>query len=110
MLIDSPLILSLLSGADETDEAEEEEGCCGEDHRPPAPSSTPDQSQSTTQDHEVASDEMGQVEAELSNVVPLPMEEEPGEDEDSNDQSVESLMADWQEDLEAFKQMEEDEL
>ncbi len=36
--------------------------------------------------------------------------EEPVVDEDSSSQSVDSLMADWQEDLEAFKQMEKDEL
>lgn len=115
VLIDSSPIPSLLSGGDETEEGEEEEeGCCEEDHGHPAPSSTPDQSLSTTQDQEVASDGTGKLEEEeeagLSNDVPLPVEEEPIEDEDPNDQSVDSLMADWQEDLEAFKQMEKDEL
>ncbi|XP_032428104.1 ER degradation-enhancing alpha-mannosidase-like protein 3 isoform X1 [Xiphophorus hellerii] len=36
--------------------------------------------------------------------------EEPRGDTDSNSQSVDELLADWREDLEAFKQMEKDEL
>uniref|UniRef100_A0A3Q3G2I6 alpha-1,2-Mannosidase n=1 Tax=Labrus bergylta TaxID=56723 RepID=A0A3Q3G2I6_9LABR len=36
--------------------------------------------------------------------------EEPDRDTDSSSQSVDQLLADWQEDLEAFKQMEKDEL
>uniref|UniRef100_A0A8C0YPW7 alpha-1,2-Mannosidase n=2 Tax=Cyprinus carpio TaxID=7962 RepID=A0A8C0YPW7_CYPCA len=36
--------------------------------------------------------------------------EEPAVDGDHSSQSVDSLMADWEEDLEAFKQMEKDEL
>lgn len=107
--IDCSPFVSLLSGADEAEEGEEE-GCCEEDHDHPAPSSTPDQSQSTTQDQEVAGEEAGRVEEGLSNDVPLTTEEEAVEDEDPNDQSMDSLMADWQEDLEAFKQMEKDEL
>lgn len=102
---------SLLSGGDETEEGDEEEGCCEEDHAHSASSSTPDQSQSTTQDQVVAGEEAGRLEEGLSNDVPLSAgEEEPVEDDDPNDQSVDSIMADWQEDLEAFKQMENDEL
>ncbi|XP_060788538.1 ER degradation-enhancing alpha-mannosidase-like protein 3 [Neoarius graeffei] len=98
-------------GGDEKEEGEEEEeGCCEEDHSHPAPSSTPDQSQSTTEDQEVASEETGRLEEGLSNDVPLTVGEEPVEDEDPNEQSMDSLLADWQEDLEAFKQMEKDEL
>lgn len=105
------MIQSLLSGGDEKEEGEEEEeGCCEEDHSHPAPSSTPDQSQSTTEDQEVASEETGRLEEGLSNDVPLTVGEEPVEDEDPNEQSMDSLLADWQEDLEAFKQMEKDEL
>uniref|UniRef100_A0AAX7TMB5 alpha-1,2-Mannosidase n=1 Tax=Astatotilapia calliptera TaxID=8154 RepID=A0AAX7TMB5_ASTCA len=37
-------------------------------------------------------------------------EEKPEEDTDSSSQSVDELLADWREDLEAFKQMEKDEL
>ncbi|GAA6105692.1 ER degradation-enhancing alpha-mannosidase-like protein 3 isoform X1 [Tachysurus ichikawai] len=101
---------SLLSGGDETEEGDEEEGCCEEDHSHSAPSSTPDQSQSTAQDQVVAGEEAGKPEEGLSNDIPLSVGEEPVEDDDPNDQSVDSIMADWQEDLEAFKQMENDEL
>lgn len=111
MLIDSSVIQSLFSGGDEKEEGEEEEeGCCEEDHSHSAPSSTPDQSQFTTKDQELGGEETEKLEEGLSNNVPLTMGEEPVEDEDPNDQSMDSLMADWQEDLEAFKQMEKDEL
>lgn len=100
----------MLSGGDETEEGEEEEGCCEENPGHPVPSSTPDQSQSTTQDQDVAGEEKGKQEEGLSNDVPLTSEEEPVEDEEASDRSVDLLMADWQEDLEAFKQMEKDEL
>jgi len=46
----------------------------------------------------------------LGSHVPVDVGEEPAVDSDSDSQSVDSLMADWQEDLEAFKQMEKDEL
>uniref|UniRef100_A0A8C4F979 alpha-1,2-Mannosidase n=1 Tax=Dicentrarchus labrax TaxID=13489 RepID=A0A8C4F979_DICLA len=39
-----------------------------------------------------------------------PAEEEPEGDTDSSSQSVDELLADWREDLEAFQQMEKDEL
>ncbi|XP_053360295.1 ER degradation-enhancing alpha-mannosidase-like protein 3 isoform X1 [Clarias gariepinus] len=100
---------ALLDGSgDETEEGEEDEGCCQENQDHPAPSPTPDQSQTTTPDQEEAGEETGTRQEEvLSNDVPLTVdEEEPVED----DQSMDSLMADWQEDLEAFKQMEKDEL
>lgn len=111
VLIDGSPVPSLLSGGDEAEEGEEEEeGCCEENHGHPAPLSTPDQSQPTTQDQDVAGEDKGKVEEGLSNDVPLTPEEESVEDEDPDDQSVDLLMADWQEDLEAFKQMEKDEL
>ncbi|XP_066500274.1 ER degradation-enhancing alpha-mannosidase-like protein 3 isoform X1 [Hoplias malabaricus] len=98
---------ALLDGsADET----EDEDCCTEDHNSPAPSSSPDQSQFTTQEQEIVGEESEQPEAEHKNETPESAGEEPAEDEDANNQSVDSLMADWQEDLEAFKQMEKDEL
>uniref|UniRef100_A0A4W4GHD5 alpha-1,2-Mannosidase n=1 Tax=Electrophorus electricus TaxID=8005 RepID=A0A4W4GHD5_ELEEL len=71
---------------------------------------TPDQSQFTTQEQEFAGEEPGRSEAGLSNDTPSSAEEGPVEDDSSKSQSVDSLMADWQEDLEAFKQMEKDEL
>uniref|UniRef100_A0A672LDI2 alpha-1,2-Mannosidase n=1 Tax=Sinocyclocheilus grahami TaxID=75366 RepID=A0A672LDI2_SINGR len=46
----------------------------------------------------------------LGSYVSVDVGEEPAVDGDSSSQSVDSLMADWQEDLEAFKQMEKDEL
>uniref|UniRef100_A0A8C2AHY6 alpha-1,2-Mannosidase n=1 Tax=Cyprinus carpio TaxID=7962 RepID=A0A8C2AHY6_CYPCA len=46
----------------------------------------------------------------LGSYVPVAVGEEPAVDGDHSSQSVDSLMADWEEDLEAFKQMEKDEL
>ncbi|XP_076860429.1 ER degradation-enhancing alpha-mannosidase-like protein 3 [Brachyhypopomus gauderio] len=92
-------------GVDETEQGDS----CTEDHSNPAHLATPDQSQFTTQEQDIVGEEPGRSEAELSNDVPSTAEE-PAEDGDSNNQSVDSLMADWQEDLEAFKQMEKDEL
>lgn len=46
----------------------------------------------------------------LGSYIPVDVGEEPAVDGDSGSQSMDSLMADWQEDLEAFKQMEKDEL
>uniref|UniRef100_A0A673JGE3 alpha-1,2-Mannosidase n=1 Tax=Sinocyclocheilus rhinocerous TaxID=307959 RepID=A0A673JGE3_9TELE len=46
----------------------------------------------------------------LGSYDPVDVGEEPAVDGDYSSQSVDSLMADWQEDLEAFKQMEKDEL
>lgn len=71
-----------------------------------------DQSQVTTQEQPVEGQESGTGPAEggASSKVAVDVGEEPAEDEDSSSRSVDSLMADWQEDLEAFKQMEKDEL
>lgn len=71
-----------------------------------------DQSQVTTQEQPVEGQESGTGPAEggASSNVAVDVGEEPAEDEDSSSRSVDSLMADWQEDLEAFKQMEKDEL
>lgn len=95
-------------GGDET----EDEDCCTEDHSSPAPSisASPDQSQFTTQEQELVGEESEKPEVEPSNEPAATAVEKPAEDEDSSSQSVDSLMADWQEDLEAFKQMEKDEL
>uniref|UniRef100_A0A8B9KSG3 alpha-1,2-Mannosidase n=1 Tax=Astyanax mexicanus TaxID=7994 RepID=A0A8B9KSG3_ASTMX len=62
-------------------------------------------------DREILGEESEKPEAEpSSDPAAGTVEEQPAEDEDSSSQSVDSLMADWQEDLEAFKQMEKDEL
>ncbi|XP_007245873.3 ER degradation-enhancing alpha-mannosidase-like protein 3 isoform X1 [Astyanax mexicanus] len=102
---------ALLDGSgDET----EDEDCCTEDHSSPTPSisASPDhQSQFTTHEQEILGEESEKPEAEpSSDPAAGTAEEQPAEDEDSSSQSVDSLMADWQEDLEAFKQMEKDEL
>ncbi|KAL7828971.1 hypothetical protein SRHO_G00326050 [Serrasalmus rhombeus] len=98
---------ALLDGSgDET----EEDDCCTEDHSSPAPSADSDQSQFTTQEPNIVEEESEQPEAGLGEETPASAVEEPVEDDDANSQSVDSLMADWQEDLEAFKQMEKDEL
>uniref|UniRef100_A0A8B9RG39 alpha-1,2-Mannosidase n=1 Tax=Astyanax mexicanus TaxID=7994 RepID=A0A8B9RG39_ASTMX len=65
----------------------------------------------TTHEQEILGEESEKPEAEpSSDPAAGTVEEQPAEDEDSSSQSVDSLMADWQEDLEAFKQMEKDEL
>ncbi|XP_071400464.1 ER degradation-enhancing alpha-mannosidase-like protein 3 isoform X1 [Centroberyx affinis] len=120
------------------DAQEEEEGCSTERTTPT--SSTPiDQSQmSTVELDESASEEVKPSEEEVSppdeevstpdEVSPSEQEEvsppeaepkterdsekreEPEGDSDLNSQSVDELLADWREDLEAFQQMEKDEL
>lgn len=94
------------------DGAAEEEDCSTEerDHSSPAPSEPVDQSQVTTQERTPGDSESVQPAEGLGSYVSVDAGEEPPADEDSNNQSVDSLMADWQEDLEAFKQMEKDEL
>uniref|UniRef100_A0A3B4D446 alpha-1,2-Mannosidase n=1 Tax=Pygocentrus nattereri TaxID=42514 RepID=A0A3B4D446_PYGNA len=62
------------------------------------------------QEPNIEEEESEQPEAGLGEETPASAVEEPVEDDDANSQSVDSLMADWQEDLEAFKQMEKDEL
>ncbi|XP_030640038.1 ER degradation-enhancing alpha-mannosidase-like protein 3 isoform X2 [Chanos chanos] len=97
------------------DRLEEEEDCSTEekDHSSPAPSTTLDQSQPSTQEEQTEESALGKEEVKPeqtvdSNEVTGAEEEELSDEGDS--QSVDSLMADWQEDLEAFKQMEKDEL
>ncbi|XP_056628408.1 ER degradation-enhancing alpha-mannosidase-like protein 3 isoform X1 [Triplophysa dalaica] len=91
----------------------EEEDCSMEEKDHSSDVSEPlDQSQVTTQEQPVEGQESGTGPAEggASSYVAVDVGEEPAEDEDSSSRSVDSLMADWQEDLEAFKQMEKDEL
>lgn len=87
----------------------EEEDCSTEekDHSSPEPL---DQSQVTTQEQAAEEQETVQSAEGLSSYVSMDVGEDPAVDEDSSSRSVDSLMADWQEDLEAFKQMEKDEL
>ncbi|TRZ01239.1 hypothetical protein DNTS_014814 [Danionella cerebrum] len=99
---------------DNMDGAEEEDCSTEEKEHSSASSGAVDQSQVTTQEQpagELAAREESVQSAEgLGSYVPLDSAEDPSEDEDSSSQSVDSLLADWQEDLEAFKQMEKDEL
>lgn len=90
-----------------------EEDCSTEEKGHGSDSSEPiDQSQVTTREQaaEVQESEAESVEGGATSYVSVDVGEEPAEDEDSSSRSVDSLMADWQEDLEAFKQMEKDEL
>uniref|UniRef100_A0A672L7G4 alpha-1,2-Mannosidase n=1 Tax=Sinocyclocheilus grahami TaxID=75366 RepID=A0A672L7G4_SINGR len=84
------------------------------DHTSPASLEPVDQSQLTTQEQTTDDSVLGQESVQpaegLGSYVSVDVGEEPAVDGDSSSQSVDSLMADWQEDLEAFKQMEKDEL
>uniref|UniRef100_A0A673GWH4 alpha-1,2-Mannosidase n=1 Tax=Sinocyclocheilus rhinocerous TaxID=307959 RepID=A0A673GWH4_9TELE len=98
-----------------TDGAEEEDCSTVEkDHTSSASLEPVDQSQVTTQEQTTDDSVLGQESVQpaegLGSYVSVDVGEEPAVDGDSSSQSVDSLMADWQEDLEAFKQMEKDEL
>uniref|UniRef100_A0A671KXQ5 alpha-1,2-Mannosidase n=1 Tax=Sinocyclocheilus anshuiensis TaxID=1608454 RepID=A0A671KXQ5_9TELE len=84
------------------------------DHTSPASLEPVDQSQLTTQEQTTDDSVLGQESVQpaegLGSYVSVDVGEEPAVDGDSSSQSVDSLMADWQEDLAAFKQMEKDEL
>uniref|UniRef100_A0A8C2AFW3 alpha-1,2-Mannosidase n=1 Tax=Cyprinus carpio TaxID=7962 RepID=A0A8C2AFW3_CYPCA len=98
-----------------TDGAEEEDCSTEEkDHTSPASSEPVHQSQVTIQEQTTDDSGVGQESVQpaegLGSYVPVAVGEEPAVDGDHSSQSVDSLMADWEEDLEAFKQMEKDEL
>ncbi|XP_048064799.1 ER degradation-enhancing alpha-mannosidase-like protein 3 isoform X4 [Megalobrama amblycephala] len=104
---------TLLDGS--TDGAEEEDCSTEEKGHSSSTSSEPvDQSQVTTQEQTAEDAVVGQDSVQpaegLGSYIPVDVGEEPAVDGDSGSQSMDSLMADWQEDLEAFKQMEKDEL
>ncbi|XP_056108308.1 ER degradation-enhancing alpha-mannosidase-like protein 3 isoform X3 [Rhinichthys klamathensis goyatoka] len=106
----------LLSDKARDRDGAEEEDCSTEekDHSCSTSSEPVDQSQVTTQEQTAEDSVVGQDSVQpvegLGSYVPVDVGEEPAVDGDSDSQSVNSLMADWQEDLEAFKQMEKDEL
>ncbi|XP_067086501.1 ER degradation-enhancing alpha-mannosidase-like protein 3 isoform X2 [Osmerus mordax] len=90
-------------------EQQEEQDCSPEESSAsvPAPSSLVDQSHIST----VEVDQSALEETEEAGPEAVPEQgEEPEVDLNSNSQSVDVLLADWREDLEAFKQMEKDEL
>uniref|UniRef100_A0A9R1SP31 alpha-1,2-Mannosidase n=2 Tax=Cyprinus carpio TaxID=7962 RepID=A0A9R1SP31_CYPCA len=98
-----------------TDGAEEEDCSTEEkDHTSPASSEPVHQSQVTIQEQTTDDSGVGPESVQpaegLGSYVPVAVGEEPAVDGDHSSQSVDSLMADWEEDLEAFKQMEKDEL
>ncbi|XP_018964737.1 ER degradation-enhancing alpha-mannosidase-like protein 3 isoform X3 [Cyprinus carpio] len=104
---------ALLDGS--TDGAEEEDCSTEEkDHTSPASSEPVHQSQVTIQEQTTDDSGVGPESVQpaegLGSYVPVAVGEEPAVDGDHSSQSVDSLMADWEEDLEAFKQMEKDEL
>ncbi|XP_061099622.1 ER degradation-enhancing alpha-mannosidase-like protein 3 isoform X2 [Conger conger] len=80
-----------------------------EDHAAPSPSTPVDQSQAAVGEPDELTEGEDEPGAEDK---PEDSEggEEPADDGDSNSQSIDSLLADWKEDLEAFQQMEKDEL
>ncbi|XP_035279397.1 ER degradation-enhancing alpha-mannosidase-like protein 3 isoform X3 [Anguilla anguilla] len=89
-----------------------QEGDCTpveEDHTAPSPSTPVEQSQATIREEDeptVGKEEPGAEDKSGDGEEGV----EPAEDGDSNSQSIDSLLADWKEDLEAFQQMEKDEL
>uniref|UniRef100_A0A9R1SME8 alpha-1,2-Mannosidase n=2 Tax=Cyprinus carpio TaxID=7962 RepID=A0A9R1SME8_CYPCA len=92
----------------------EEGGTQEKDHTSPASSEPVHQSQVTIQEQTTDDSGVGPESVQpaegLGSYVPVAVGEEPAVDGDHSSQSVDSLMADWEEDLEAFKQMEKDEL
>lgn len=107
-----------------------EEGDCSteqKDQRQPEPASSPppDQSQPSTQEPDQSETAAGEEEEEKGeevvavavappkeaseSVAQTEAKEEPSSDKDP-DRLLDALLADWQEDLEAFRQMEKDEL
>ncbi|XP_028818968.1 ER degradation-enhancing alpha-mannosidase-like protein 3 isoform X2 [Denticeps clupeoides] len=87
----------------------EEEDCSPED---PSPNTAVDQSQTDTQEHiQSTVEEREAPSADVSaRDADADQGAEPSRIKDTPRHSVDSLLADWQEDLEAFKQMERDEL
>ncbi|XP_028818966.1 ER degradation-enhancing alpha-mannosidase-like protein 3 isoform X1 [Denticeps clupeoides] len=94
---------------DSSGDVVEEEDCSPED---PSPNTAVDQSQTDTQEHiQSTVEEREAPSADVSaRDADADQGAEPSRIKDTPRHSVDSLLADWQEDLEAFKQMERDEL
>ncbi|XP_036824567.1 ER degradation-enhancing alpha-mannosidase-like protein 3 isoform X3 [Oncorhynchus mykiss] len=93
-------------------DVQEEEEDCSTDQTSPVPAATLDQSHVRTveQDESAPHNEEVTPEEDVGPAIkrnPEP-EEEPEVDKDSSRKSVEAMMADWREDLEAFQQMEDE--
>ncbi|XP_036376859.1 ER degradation-enhancing alpha-mannosidase-like protein 3 isoform X2 [Megalops cyprinoides] len=96
------------------DRQEEEEDCSLEerDHAVPDPSAPPSQPHVGTKQHGESADSTDECRQGDGPGDDEGTEkgEEPALEEDAGGQSVETLLSDWKEDLEAFQQMEKDEL
>ncbi|XP_064845776.1 ER degradation-enhancing alpha-mannosidase-like protein 3 isoform X1 [Oncorhynchus masou masou] len=93
-------------------DVQEEEEDCSTDQTSPIPAATLDQLHVRTveQDESAPHNEEVTPEEDVGPAIkrnPEP-EEEPDVDKDSSRKSVEAMMADWREDLEAFQQMEDE--
>ncbi|XP_023854795.1 ER degradation-enhancing alpha-mannosidase-like protein 3 isoform X6 [Salvelinus sp. IW2-2015] len=93
-------------------DVQEEKEDCSTDQTSPVPAATLDQSHVRTmeQDESAPHNEEVTPEEDVGPAIkrnPEP-EEEPEVDKDSSRKSVEAMMADWREDLEAFQQMEDE--
>ncbi|MBN3322845.1 EDEM3 protein, partial [Atractosteus spatula] len=103
-------LLSSLGQVSGESERTEEEDCSAEDREAVAPPHSTDTDQSsagTVEEHQSTGhegDQRQEAEGQGSE------EADPVVAEDSSSQSIDSLLADWKEDLEAFQQMEKDEL
>ncbi|XP_078478975.1 ER degradation-enhancing alpha-mannosidase-like protein 3 [Lampetra planeri] len=97
-----PLPGSLMEGSVDVQEAED----CTTEATTPTSFAPTSQSQMSTLD----STQAESVSAQPKDDRDFEKKEEPEGDSDSSTQSVDELLADWREDLEAFKQMEKDEL
>ncbi|XP_036376858.1 ER degradation-enhancing alpha-mannosidase-like protein 3 isoform X1 [Megalops cyprinoides] len=107
-----PLPGSILDSS--VDRQEEEEDCSLEerDHAVPDPSAPPSQPHVGTKQHGESADSTDECRQGDGPGDDEGTEkgEEPALEEDAGGQSVETLLSDWKEDLEAFQQMEKDEL
>uniref|UniRef100_A0A6Q2Y631 alpha-1,2-Mannosidase n=1 Tax=Esox lucius TaxID=8010 RepID=A0A6Q2Y631_ESOLU len=90
----------------------QEEEDCSTDQTSPAPDAALDQSHVSPMDESAPNNKAVTPEEDAGPAIKQNREPEmeSAEDKDSSSKSVESMMADWQEDLEAFQQMEKDEL
>ena len=93
-------------------EMEEDEGLVVEDPSPPVETDSPSEPQESSRTEPSGEGEMPEG-VELKGEEPEGEGEEPEDDtapSGSSSQSVDELMADWQEDLDAFQQMDKEEL
>lgn len=96
---------------EEVTASQEEVSPVDQDTSPAAEVSPPEEEASPAEDVRPPEEEAKEAEADSSKEErDSEKREEPEGDTDSSSQSVDELLADWREDLEAFQQMEKDEL